>query len=216
MRQQRCCFSFCSFFVLQKRLYCIKGRIMKQEYYDAVEANPVIAAVKDQEGLETCCRLEEIQVVFILFGNVCTISEIVRKVKEAGKMAVVHIDLIGGLSSKEIAVDFIKDQTEADGIISTKPPMIERGRKLGMFTILRYFLIDSLALANIRQPQHNVKPDMIEILPGLMPGIIRRICKSTKTPIIAGGLIEDKEAVMAALSAGAIAVSTTNPGVWEL
>lgn len=77
---------------------------MKQEYYDIVEANPVIAAVKDQEGLEKCCRLEEIRVVFILFGNVCTISEIVRRVKEAGKMAVVHIDLIGGLGSKEIAV----------------------------------------------------------------------------------------------------------------
>ena len=152
---------------------------MKQEYYDIVEANPVIAAVKDQEGLETCCRLEEIQVVFILFGNICTISEIVRRVKEAGKMAVVHIDLIGGLGSKEIAVDFINSQTEADGIISTKPPMIE-------------------------------------VLPGLMPEMIRRICKSTKTPIIAGGLIEDKDAVMAALSAGAIAVSTTNPGVWEL
>lgn len=189
---------------------------MKQEYYDIVEANPVIAAVKDQEGLETCCRLEEIQVVFILFENICTISEIVRRVKEAGKMAVVHIDLIGGLGSKEIAVDFINSQTEADGIISTKPLIIERGRKLGMFTILRYFLIDSLALTNIRHPQHSTKPDMIEVLPGLMPEMIRRICKSTKTPIIAGGLIEDKEAVMAALSAGAIAISTTNPGVWEL
>ena len=35
-------------------------------------------------------------------------------------------------------------------------------------------------------------------------------------PIIAGGLISDKESVMAALSAGAIAVSSTNHGVWEM
>ena len=37
-----------------------------------------------------------------------------------------------------------------------------------------------------------------------------------KTPIIAGGLISDKESVMAALSAGAIAVSSTNHEVWKM
>ena len=34
--------------------------------------------------------------------------------------------------------------------------------------------------------------------------------------VIAGGLIADKEDVMGALEAGAVAVSSTNPGVWEL
>ena len=35
-------------------------------------------------------------------------------------------------------------------------------------------------------------------------------------PVIAGGLISDKEDVMGALGAGAAAVSTTNQKVWEL
>ena len=81
---------------------------MNQQFYDAMEESPVIAAVKDFEGLEKCCRIEEIRVVFILFGDVCNIDEIVRKVREKGKIAMVHIDLISGLGSKEIAVDFIK------------------------------------------------------------------------------------------------------------
>ena len=38
----------------------------------------------------------------------------------------------------------------------------------------------------------------------------------TIATIIAGGLISDKESVVAALSAGAIAVSSTNHGVWEM
>ena len=37
-----------------------------------------------------------------------------------------------------------------------------------------------------------------------------------ENPIIAGGLISDKESVMAALSAGAIAVSSTNHEVWKM
>lgn len=189
---------------------------MDRRYYDAIEGNPVIAAVKDMEGLERCCGLEDIKVVFILFGDICSIGDIVAKVKENGRLAMVHVDLITGLSSKEVAVDYIRKHTQADGIITTKPPLIRRGKELSLCTVLRYFLIDSMALANIKSQQSTVRPDFIEVLPGLMPKVIRNICRSTRTPIIAGGLITDKEAVMGALDAGAIAVSTTNQGVWEM
>ena len=46
--------------------------------------------------------------------------------------------------------------------------------------------------------------------------IIRRVAQLTGKPVIAGGLISDKEDVTAALSAGAVAVSTTNPAVWRM
>lgn len=189
---------------------------MKQIFYDAVAENPIIASVKDMEGVAECCALEEIKVVFILFGDLCTIGDIIRQIKDAGKIAMVHLDLISGLSSKEVTVDFIKKYTGADGIISTKPALIRRGKELSLFTILRYFLLDSMALENIRQQQYTVKPDFIEVLPGVMPKIIRQICQTSKTPIIAGGLITDKESVMGALSAGAVAVSTTNRDVWKM
>lgn len=190
---------------------------MDQKFYDAVEASPVIAAVKDMKGLEKCCSVEDIKVVFVLFGDICTIGDIVAKIKEVGKIAMVHMDLITGLSSKEIAVDFIKESTHADGIISTKPALIKRGKELSLHTILRFFIIDSLALKNVENldKQHGgVKPDFIEVLPGVMPKIIKRICKSSRIPVIAGGLVTDKEDVMGALSAGAVSVSTTNEDVW--
>ena len=58
--------------------------------------------------------------------------------------------------------------------------------------------------------------DLIEVLPGLMPKIIRRVSQAAGKPVIAGGLISDKEDVTAALGAGAVAVSTTNPAVWKM
>lgn len=189
---------------------------MERKYYEMIESNPVIAAVKDMNGLEKCCKSENIKVVFILFGDICSIVDIVEKVKNAGMLAMVHMDLITGLSSKEIAVDYIKNSTMADGIITTKPTLIRRGRELSLCTILRYFLIDSMALENIKQQQSMVRPDFIEVLPGLMPKVIGKICIESRTPIIAGGLIRDKESVMAALSAGAIAVSATNQNVWKM
>ena len=36
---------------------------MDQKFYDLLESNPVIAAVKDMEGLKACCTREEIKVV---------------------------------------------------------------------------------------------------------------------------------------------------------
>lgn len=189
---------------------------MDQIFYDAVGNNPIIAAVKNMKDIEVCCAIEEIQVVFILFGDVCSIDRIVKQVKDAGKIAMVHVDLISGLSPKEVSVEYLKEHTEADGIISTKPSLIKKGRELGMYTVLRYFLLDSMSFENIRQQQHMVKPDFIEVLPGVMPRVIKRICGSVKTPIIAGGLITDKEDVMAALSAGATAVSSTNHQVWKM
>ena len=58
---------------------------MNQEFYDAVEANPVIAAVKSDAGLQAAVEMEEIQVIFVLYGDVCTIPEILERIKAAGK-----------------------------------------------------------------------------------------------------------------------------------
>lgn len=189
---------------------------MNQKLYDVIEANPVIAAIKDMEGLRACCEVEAVKVVFVLFGDICNIDTIVKKIKQADKVVMVHIDLISGLNSKEVAVDYIKYHTAADGIISTRPVMLKRARELSMYTTLRVFVLDSMAFDNIEKQMNLVHPDMIEILPGLMPKVIRRVCRITKVPVIAGGLISEKEDVIAALSAGAIAVSSTNHDVWEL
>lgn len=187
---------------------------MEQQFYDAVEGSPVIAAVKDLEGLKICCALEDIKVVFLLFGDICTLEGIVKQIKTAGKIAMVHVDLISGLGSKEVAVDYVKSRTGADGIISTKSSLIKRAKELGMYTILRIFVIDSMALENAKKQYENVRPDFIEMLPGAVPKAIKRLGQVSKIPVIAGGLITDKEDVLLALDAGAISVSTTNREVW--
>lgn len=174
---------------------------------------PVIAAIKDDDGLKKCLD-SDIQIVFVLYGDICSISGIVSTLKKAGKTVIIHIDLIAGLSSKEIAVTYIKSVTHADGIISTRPAVIRETREEGLFAIMRFFVIDSIAFENIKRQTESVHPDMIEILPGVMPKVIKKICSQSRIPVIAGGLISDKEDIMAALGAGAVSISTTNQTVW--
>ena len=139
---------------------------MEQRLYEALQRNPIIAAVRDDEGLAQCLRTD-IQTVFVLYGDICNIPEIVHQIKDAGKIAIVHADLISGLATKEISVDFLRHSTLADGIISTRANMIQRARELNMIAILRVFLIDSMALDSALSAK-NLKPDAIDILPGLM------------------------------------------------
>ncbi len=48
--------------------------------------NPVIAAVKDNASLQLAID-SECQFISVLYGNICTISQIVKKIKNAGKYA---------------------------------------------------------------------------------------------------------------------------------
>lgn len=180
---------------------------------EKLEDCPVIAAVRDDEGLEECLKTE-CGIVFILYGDIMNIASIVEQVKERNKLAMVHMDLVAGLGSKEISVDYIRTATRADGIISTKPALIRRAKELKLYTVMRFFVIDSMAVENIHRQCEQARPDCIEILPGVMPKVIGRIASAVREPVIAGGLITDKEDVMSALDAGAISISTTNRQLW--
>lgn len=134
--------------------------------------------------------------------------------KAHGKYAMVHADLVQGLGSKEVAIDFIKEQTQADGIISTKPILVKHAMEIGMIGILRAFIIDSMAANNTKKLLESYKPDMIEIMPGVATKLIRVIREGTDIPIIAGGLISEKKEILDVFAAGADAISTTNEGLW--
>ena len=136
--------------------------------------------------------------------------------RQAGKAAFVHLDLIEGLAAREVTVDYIAGQTDADGVISTKPQLLRRAAEMGLVTVQRFFLLDSMAIENVSRHLDRDSAHFIEVLPGLMPKIIRRVAEAAGKPVIAGGLIEEKEDVVAALGAGAVAVSASNPAVWAM
>lgn len=189
----------------------------KETILEQFEDYPVIAAVKDENGLKKFLESgAEIQIVFVLYGDLCNIGDIVDRLKEGGKTVIVHLDLISGLGNREIVVDYIKNTTKADGIISTKSTLIKRAKELDFFAVMRFFMLDSMVYENVRKQIENVKPDMIEIIPGAMPKVISRLCEfiEGKVPVIAGGMIMDKEDTMKALDAGATAISTTRQNVW--
>lgn len=181
-------------------------------FLDAIQEAPVIAAVKDGQELEQALA-SDCTVVFLLYGTILNIHELVRRTKEAGKLALIHIDLIEGLSAKDISAEFVSSRTRADGIISTHPNLIRRAKELDLLTVQRFFMLDSLSFANVLRQSSNA--DVVDVLPGAIPSVISRLVREVRQPLIASGLLMDKSDVMAALSAGAVAVSTTSQRLWS-
>lgn len=192
------------------------SKILVESILDSTARCPVIAAIKNNKWLNECIH-SNCEIIYVLYGDICTIADIVAKIKAAGKIAIVHIDLIIGFSSKDICVDFIRKYTQADGIISTKPHFIKRANELGLLTIQRFFMLDAINYTNVKKHVHENNPDIVEVMPAGLTKMIRYVIEEVgEKPLIASGLVLDKDDVMGALKVGSIAVSTTNMEVWKL
>ena len=139
--------------------------VRHEAFVELLQENPVIAAVKDATGLSRSMD-SDCQIVFVLSGNLLGVKEVVSRVHEAGKLAMVHIDLIDGLAARDVAVDFIAESTRADGIISTRSNLVRRAKARGMLAVQRFFMLDSIALVNIEKHLSFEAADAVEILPG--------------------------------------------------
>lgn len=182
---------------------------------EILERNPIIPALKNEENIEEAIKSGS-EIVFIIMSNLMNIKDIVSRLKNEGKIVFVHADMVEGLSSSNYGVEFLVNTIRPDGIITTKHNMVSFARKNNIAVIQRYFILDSFSFKNTISHIRENKPDAIEILPGLMPKIIKRICNLVNLPVITGGLVEDKEDVMNALKAGAEGVSTTKIEIWSM
>jgi len=169
--------------------------------------------LKDLEKLQAAID-SPCDIVFLLNGNIFNLKTIVDKVKDRGKNIYIHIDLMEGFSRDTVALKYISKNIKPDGIITTKSSLIKITKSMNLFAIQRLFIIDSLSVKTGISTLNATKPDSVEILPGIIPKVIKQIGSNTDVPIIAGGLIETKKEVMESLSMGAFGISTTNEKVW--
>jgi glycerol uptake operon antiterminator len=181
---------------------------------EILEDTPIIAAVKNHKELSSALSSSS-KVIFVLYGNILEIESISKKIVEKDKIAIVHIDLIEGPASKEISIRFIKNRTSFHGIVTTKHPLVKISKACGLYTIFRMFIFDSLSLDNAKKHLSN-ESDAIEILPGVIPKVIKSLSLMSEKPIIVGGLIESKNEVIEALNSGATCVSTTYENIWNI
>ncbi len=186
------------------------------DFLSALKSRPVIAAIRDIENLRFQ-SLEHTNVLFILGGTIFDLPKIVRQAKLHQKLVLVDIDLIKGIGKDAPGIRFLAKESQINGIITTRGNLIKSAQKEGLFAIQRVFVLDSESLVGGLGTVEKSKPDAVEILPGLiLPKIMKKIRMLTSIPIIAGGLITEKEEIREILTSGAVGVSTTASHLFDL
>lgn len=175
---------------------------------------PVIAAVRTYEDFKKALDAS-INTIFLLSSNILNIEKYADEAHKAGKKLFVHMDFIDGLSKDPAGVAYIATKN-IDGIISTRSGIVKYASEKGIPSVQRFFMVDSRSVDTAIEAMRSSHPAMIEIMPAIAYKTITKIKKSTNVPIIAGGLIEKKEEIFSAISAGASGVSTTNSELWEM
>jgi len=175
---------------------------------------PIVPAIRNLKMVEKIISTQ-VSSVFLLEGDIFEIKRACKKLKEHGKFVFVHVDLVEGIGKDKASVKLVKEFVGADGIITTRSNLIDFARKLDLMAIQRIFLIDSKAFQTGIEQVKKHKANFVEVLPGLIPELVRKIKEEIVQPIISGGLVTTKEQAKLLLENGAIGVSTSYEKLWD-
>lgn len=175
---------------------------------------PIIAALKERKTMEIAIKSKSI-VCFILGGDIISAPKMVKALKENGKKVFVHIDMISGMGTDAAAVKYVARMWKPDGIITTRKNLIKCAKDEGLTTVQRIFLLDSTSIKSGITMINNSKPDIVEVVPGVISKAIVQIKRNINQQVIAGGMITNLKEVNMALDAGAKGISTSNKILWQ-
>src|SRR5678815_3189684 len=90
---------------------------MNQQWRDVLERRHIIAAVRNDEGLNAAEK-SPTETVYLLYGNTLNIAELLRRLRNRGKLPLVNLDLLAGFSRDSINAEYLAS-CGAAGVIST-------------------------------------------------------------------------------------------------
>jgi glycerol uptake operon antiterminator len=84
-----------------------------------------------------------------------------------------------------------------------------------VIAVQRLLHSDDLALPSALSALDHARPDIVEVLPGVIfPLVVNEIRSRLPVPIIVGGFVTDAQHRDAALQHGALAISTSTTELW--
>ncbi|WFS60902.1 glycerol-3-phosphate responsive antiterminator [Pseudodesulfovibrio thermohalotolerans] len=175
---------------------------------------PIIAAVRTEKEFQLALK-SEVSTIFMMGGTVSLVRDLARQAYEADKHIFFHAELVKGLGRDQEGIAFLVEQGPLNGIVSTKPHLLAAARDLGVTTILQIFLIDTQALHTGIRNIESVKPDAVELMPGLVPSIAGQFKALLNVPLFAAGLIRHEHEVRSMLDAGVDALAMSEQRLWN-
>jgi glycerol uptake operon antiterminator len=173
------------------------------------------AAVRRRSDLEEVVNHPNIGVIFLLGGDINYLPSMVKRVKTAEKLLLLHLDLFEGVGKDRAGIHLLK-RLGVDGIVTTKANLAKYALEEGLLVIQRFFIVDSESIKTAIKVASSVKPTAIEIMPATVPQyVIAEMKTALGLPVLGGGLLRTEADVQEALDKGMDAISTSLRYLWN-
>ncbi|MDO4766096.1 MAG: glycerol-3-phosphate responsive antiterminator [Eubacteriales bacterium] len=176
---------------------------------DKIGKKEIILAISSAKEFEKFLNMD-LQYGVLIDFHISVLQSLVQTAHKHCKKVLLHMDLLHGLSNDEAGCEYACQVLKADGVISTKPKVVQRAMENKCLGVLRLFLIDSKSLAKGIKLCRDCKPDLVEVLPAIAPAILPRIKEETGQRLMSGGLLSAVEEIEACFEYGAEAVTVSN------
>lgn len=175
---------------------------------------PVVASVVGTQLLRQFLTAPAKVCILASFA-VGQLPQVVPALGRAGKTVFVNVDSSPGLAQDRGALEFLKNMG-AHGVVSTRLSLIEKGRPLGLLTMMKVFVTD---WSNLRRSMDAIArggPDLVEVMPAPIVARMSPQAQRAMSPSVAAGFVESPADVATALALGSTAAATSDPRLWHL
>src|SRR5437667_11406329 len=194
------------------RVSAVDGSVTR--LLDAFARVPIAAVISRAEELPRALT-SQVPAVFFLRAPAFHLGPLVWAVQARGQLAFVHVDLIAGLGKDRAGIAFLAREIGVNGIITSHSGLVAAANAGRVIAVPRLLLYDDLGLASALAALDHARPDIVEVLPGVIfPLVVDRIRALVPLPIIVGGFVTDHEQRNAVLERGALAISTGTTSLW--
>lgn len=177
--------------------------------FESLSHYPIIAEATTLDeytkALDSHC-----QNIFLMTGNIFNLRQLSRKAHNQKKNIYLYLDAIEGYSKDSWGLEFITKNIEIDGIITSKPSLMEQSKEMGVLTLGRFSVYNESKLEYTIDQLKKTRPHGAIILPGVLPELISIIVQETKVPVISSGFLDSRKVIIDCLEAGASGVSTVH------
>lgn len=182
---------------------------------DVLKQCSIIAAVHSAEKFSAALA-SPTRAIYLLTGTPLTLPQMLSRARDAGKVCIVNIDFIEGLSRDRHAVEFLASTFRVDGVVSTRLESLKAAAGFGLITVQRTFAIDTAAVTAAQKCLAQFVPDAMEILPAMAAPKVGQKLHVTHPGLmmIGGGLIENVKEIEALIAAGVHSVSVSDERLW--
>ncbi len=176
--------------------------------------HPVIATLYGPELVEEFLG-GEAEIAIVANFELRKLGAVIKSLVDANKYPVVNIDSGDGLSQDTGGVDYLVE-IGAKGVVSTRVATIQRAKKSGLVAIQKVFVTDRSNFPRSVAALGQSEPNLVQLMPAPMLSYVPAQHRKAMPPIIASGFVCDRTHVLDAIKNGAVAVSTSDQGLWRL